>query len=208
MKYPDKSKELINLLSIDQSEWKAYVKAEYIDKSLAEELRKLKVTLRKNVALRGERALEILNEIKSIPSLDAIGKQAAIALSVLATHYSLSATKQVLAAFESCYEQSPQNIQLASIPAMTDWIAVLEHRPQKFGTIWLFDSNNYPFLPIVEDFEDINERRNKYEIEPLRWPKSLVLAAENQPWLNRPISEINMRPPTKNELRTLSEFYI
>jgi hypothetical protein len=90
---------------------------------------------------------------------------------------------------------------------MTDWVAVLEHQPQKFGTIWLFDSNNHPFLPTVEDFENINERRKVYELEPFRWPKSLAIPEEDQPWLKRPVSEAVMRAPTNIELQKLSDYY-
>lgn len=206
MKYPDQSIELINLLAQDQVEWKAHAKAEFVDKLPASKLQDLKLDLRKKVAERGERALQILNEIDSMPSLDNIGSEAAVALSVLATHYSLDATKQVLAAFEDCYKQSPENTQASSIPAMTDWVAIQEHRPQKFGTIWLFDSNNHPFLPTVEDFGNINERRKTYGIGPLRWPKSLVIPEKDQPWLKKPISEAVMRAPTKAELHKLSEY--
>jgi hypothetical protein len=208
MKYPQQSKELIKLLAQDQAEWKTYAKAEFVDKLPTDELHVLKLNLRKKVKERGEQALQILNEIDKMPSIDNIGSEAAVALSVLATHYSLDATRQVLIAFENCYAQSTENTQLTSIPAMTDWVAILEHRPQKFGTIWLFDSSNYPFLPTVEDFEHINERRKAYGIEPLRWPKSLVIPEENQPWLKQAVSEAVMRAPTEAELQNLTEYYL
>lgn len=207
MKYPKQSKELIKLLARDQVEWKAYAKAEFVDKASDEKLYKLKLDLRKKVAERGKRALQILEEIDGLPSIENIGSEAAIALSVLATHYSLDTTKHVLAAFEACFKQSPENTQITSIPAMTDWVAILEHRPQKFGTIWLFDNDNYPFLPIVEDFENINGRRQAYGIEPLRWPKSLVIPEEDQPWLKKPVSEAVMRLPTNTEVQKLSDYY-
>lgn len=207
MKYPNQSAELIKLLAQDQAEWKLYAKAEFVDKLPADRLQELKLGLRKRVAERGIRALQILDEVKKRPSLDNIGSEAAVALSILTTHYSLYATKQVLETFKACYKQAPENTQVASIPAMTDWIAVLEHRPQKFGTIWLFDDNNYPYLPTVEDFANINKRRTAYDIEPLRWPKSMAIPEEDQPWLKRPITEVTMRTPTKGESEKLAEFY-
>lgn len=168
MNFTNKAQELISLLAQDQAKWRAYAKSEFVDKLPTNELYELKLALRKKVVERGERALQILDEIGGSPSLENIGSEAAIALSVLVMHYSLDATKKVLSAFEACYKQEPDNTQVTSIPAMTDWIDVLEHRPQKFGTIWLFDSNNYPFLPTVEDFENINERRKTYGLELLR----------------------------------------
>ncbi|HEX7633422.1 MAG TPA: hypothetical protein VF401_03795 [Candidatus Saccharimonadales bacterium] len=207
MKYPRQAAELIDLLAQDQAQWKEYAKAEFIDKLSDEKLQALKHDLRKSVAWRGRRALQILGEIKDQPSLDAIGSEAATALSVLATHDSLEATKRVLAAFEACYRLSTENTQAASIPAMVDWIAVLEHRPQTFGTIWLFDDNDFPFLPVVEDFANINTRRERYSIGPLKWPKSMAIPEEDQLWLKQPIEDAIMRAPTKAELQKLSEFY-
>lgn len=153
------------------------------------------------------RALEIFDEIENTPLLDYIGPEAAAALSILATHYSLDATKRVLAAFDQCFLRSPENTNVQSIPAMTDWVAVLEHRPQKFGTIWLFDENEQPFLPTVDDFSRVNERRIAYGVGPLRWPKSMVIPEENQLWLKQPITEVILRDPTEVELQKLTEFH-
>lgn len=206
MKYPNESAELVALLAEDQLEWKAYAKAEQVSKLPANELQGLKIELRKKVTVRGKRALQILNTIDSLPSLKNIGPEAAIALSVLSTHYSLLATKLVLAAFEECYRKSPANTQISSIPAMQDWVSLLEKRPQRFGTIWLLDSTGYPFLPTVEDFETINKRRAAYNIGPLRWPKSLAIPEDDQAWLKQPISTAVMRRPTEAELEGLYEY--
>ena len=155
--------------------------------------------------MRAERALAILDEIGE-PSISNIGGKAAQALSILATHHSLSSTRRVLDAFEALYNKAPEDAYKESIPAMTDWLAILEHRPQTFGTIWLLDENHYPYLPTVANFEHINERRARYGIEPLRWPKSLVIPVEDQPWLKRPIHEATMRQPTAKELEALADF--
>ena len=205
MKYSEQAAELIDLLDRDQEEWKESAKTELSKELAADDLQSLNKILREKVTIRGKRALDILDEIGGAPSLDNIGPEAAIALSILATHYSLGATKQVLAAFEACYLQSPANTQLTSIPAMTDLIEVAERRPQKFGTIWLFDENNYPFLPAVVDFQNTNKRRAVYSIGTLRWPKSLAIPESAQPWLHRPISAVNMRPPTEEELKAFCD---
>lgn len=205
MKYPDQSAELLDLLKIDQQEWRDFARAEYVDKVPKPELEERRKVLRAKVATRAERALAILAEIGD-PSISSIGGEAAQALSILATHHSLKSTKTVLDAFNELYQKAPDDTFKESIPAMTDWLAILERRPQTFGTIWLFDENQYPFLPTVDDFEHIDERRIAYGIEPLRWPKSLAIPVEDQPWLKRPVSEATMREPTTKELEVLGDF--
>lgn len=205
MNYPDQSSELLQLIKADQTEWRDFARAEFVDKLPEPDLQAKRKILRKKVAERASRALAILNEIGE-PSISNIGQEAAQAISVLATHYSRSATAIVLSSFEQLYKKTPDETYKESIPAMTDWLAVLEHRPQRFGTIWLFDDSQYPFLPTVEDFENINDRREKYGIEPLRWPRSLAIPEEDQPWLRRPINEAVMRTPTAAELAVLGDF--
>ncbi len=91
---------------------------------------------------------------------------------------------------------------------MTDWMLILEPKPQRFGTIWLFDEEKEPFLPTVDDFEYVNVRREEYRIEPLRWPKSLAIPEEKQPWLKRPLSELRMREPTQKEYNEFLKDYL
>lgn len=207
MNYPTQATELLDLLEIDQQEWRDFARAEFVDKVPKPELEERRKVLRKKVATRAERALAILSEIGE-PSISNIGGEAAQALSILATHHSLTSTRIVLDAFEKLYRDTPDDAYKESIPAMTDWLAILERRPQTFGTIWLFDENQYPFLPTVEDFEHIDERRVAYGIEPLRWPKSLAIPVEDQPWLKRPVTEATMRQPTIKELEVLGDFEV
>lgn len=89
---------------------------------------------------------------------------------------------------------------------MTDLALLLERKPQRFGTQWLFDEHKWPFLPTVEDFEHVNERRAAYGLGPLRWPKSLAISESEQPWLTRPLSELVMRDPTEDEYKQLIDW--
>lgn len=205
MKYPNHSATLLKLLKTDQKEWKEFAHAKYAEKASPAEIDQLRQALQKRVGSRARKALEILDVIGE-PSVSNIGGEAAQALSILATHHSLLTTKRVLEAFEALYKNAPEDTFKESIPAMTDWIAVLEHKPQRFGTIWLVDEKQYPFLPTVEDFEHVNERREAYGIGPLRWLKSLVIPIKDQPWLLRPVSEAVMREPTSAELAELEDF--
>lgn len=206
MKYPALASELVKLLKQDQKEWRDFAKLEFEteDKSSLQDERKI---LRHRARTRAQRALQILGEIGE-PSLSNIGADAAQALSILALHDSLSSLRIVLDSFIVCFENFRDDTFFQAIPSMTDWALLLEKKPQKFGTIWLFDENKQPFLPTVEGFESVNDRREEYRIEPLRWPKSLAIPEESQPWLKRPLSELVMREPTQKEYEEFSKDYL
>jgi hypothetical protein len=187
IKFPDLAKELGELLDADQTAIK-----QFSSNGLSED------DVRAQIEARTARALEILHQIR-LPSLSNVGDKGALAFSVLATHGGVQALRIVLGKFEELYATDPENCRYQSIPAMTDALRIAERKPEKFGTQWFFDKDGWPFLPVVEDFEHINERRNKYGIEPLRWPKSLVLPENEQPWLSKPITEAVMRTPTEEE---------
>lgn len=195
--YSAQAAELIQLLQEDQKEGIAFAK-EYLETPDKSKLAAEKAEQHKRITARAKRALEILDEIKE-PTLSNIGEDGAQALSILTIHASHDALKKCLIAFEECDAKDKANTYYKAIPSMTDWALIMEHKPQKFGTQWLFDSNNYPFLYPVEDFEHVNERRVEYGIEPFRWPRSMAWPEEKQPWLKRPLSEAAMRMPTEQE---------
>jgi hypothetical protein len=198
MKHPDQSQELIRLLKDDQVEkgdlGRAYFHLD--DTAYKAKQEALRLSTRRRVI----RMLQILDEIEE-PTISNVGAAGAQAISILAIHDSIDTLRKVLAAFMSLYERSPKDTFYQAIPSMTDFLLVLERRPQRFGTQWLFDKKRRPFLPTVEDFSHINERRSKFGIEPLRWPKSLAIPLSEQPWLERPLSELTMRDPTEGEYR-------
>jgi hypothetical protein len=202
IKYPAQAQELVQLLKEDQEERRATGKA-YFQAVDNTNLKLHRATLAKNAQQRVQRVLQILNEVGE-PSLSNIGEEAAQAVSVLAVHGSLDSLRRILAAFIDLYEQYPDDTYYQAIPSMTDWVLVLERKPQRFGTQWLFDYNRQPYLPPVEDFEHVNKRRAKYDIEPLRWPRSLAIPESEQPWLKRPLSELVMREPTDEEYAELA----
>ena len=197
MDYPEQAKELIGLLNKDQDEWRNFAKADF-EKANRDKLSQKQGSLKLKVQRRAERMLEVLDEIGE-PTISKIGAEAAQAVSILATHDSASTLRLVLAKFIDCYECQPENTYYQAIPSMTDVALILEHKPQRFGTIWLFDENKEPFLPTVDDFSHVNQRRTQYGIEPLRWPKSLTIPESQQPWLKLPLSEAVMRDPTDKE---------
>jgi hypothetical protein len=205
IRYPEQAQELAHLLEEDQIEWREYARKEFEMQDKAN-LKPDKQILRQHVQKRAERMLEILTKIEE-PSISNIGTEGALAISVLATHTSLEVTHDVLRAFNDLYTRNKEDTRYQSIPAMTDWLAILEHRPQTFGTIWLMDEAGYPFLPTVEDFEHVNGRRTEYGVGPLRWPKSLAISEAKQPWLNKPLSGLVMRDPTDEEYAAFEHDY-
>ena len=208
MQYPKQSIELQNLLKEDQDEWKEFAKIEFESGYKKQpKIEKLRKELRQRVQERASKMLIILDKIKE-PSIHNIGQESALAMSVLATHTSLKTTKKVLKAFNDLYKLKPNDTRYQSIPAMTDWVAFLEHRPETFGTIWIFDNNSYPFLPTVKDFNDVNIRRERYGIEPLHWPKSLAIPLSKQPWLKKPLTQLVMREPTDEEYHSNADPYL
>jgi hypothetical protein len=199
MIYPDQSRELIQLLADDQVEKRELGRAYFhsIDNAL---YKAKKEALTSNTRRRVSRMLQILDKIGE-PSISNIGMESAQAISVLALHDTVDTLRKVLAAFTSLYKHSPADTYYQAIPSMTDFLLILERKPQRFGTQWLFDKNKEPFLPIVDNFEHVNERRKQFGIEPLRWPKSLAIPLSEQPWLERPLSELIMRDPTDDEYK-------
>ena len=197
MRYPELATELVGLLENDQSEKKDFARR-YFNATDKAALEPEKLQLQSNTEQRSRRMLEILAEIGE-PSLSNIGDQGAMAMSVLASHDISSALDKVLTAFERVYARDKRDCRYQSIPAMFDASRLAKHRPQRFGTQWFFDDTMHPFLPTVEDFEHVNERRQEYGIEPLRWPKSLAIPESEQPWLTKPITDLIMRDPTSKE---------
>jgi hypothetical protein len=201
MQYPKFSNELIAMLAQDQTEMKELARL-YISEGATESYSRKKAVVQSGNARRVERALAILAEVKE-PSLSNIGKKGSLALSVLALHASFAELETVTDAFQRCYDRDKKDCAYDLIPAMVDWLLIQRGMPQEFGTQWLFDEHNYPFLPTVDRFttiEELNVRRAVYGRESHKWPKSLVMTDQEQPWLKRPLSEAVMRMPTKREL--------
>lgn len=195
MKYPDYAAELAELLRADQTE-KRKVGQSYFHAD-KQTLETLKIALRQHTRERTKRMSEIL-DIVDEPSISNLGIEGTRAISVLAVH-DPAVLDKVLAAFVALYQKNRNDTYYQAIPSMTDLSLILAGKPQRFGTQWLFDEHKQPFLPTVEDFKHIDERRTTYGIEPLRWPKSLAIPESEQLWLKRPLSELLMRDPTPGE---------
>jgi len=140
--YPQQAQELIALLKADQDEKREAGRAYFYasdKKLLAAKRAKLKQKTQKRTA----RMRQILAEIEE-PSISNIGVGAAQAVSVLALHDSLDVLRRVLKIFDDLYERDKNNAYYQAIPSMTDRVLILERKPQRFGTQWLFDAAKQP----------------------------------------------------------------
>ena len=201
--YPKQAKELVQLLEEDQAEKRA-VGAAFFHTQDKAELEAQRAVLPEKTRQRSVRMLEILKQIGE-PSISSIGSEGAQAVSVLAVHDSINTLRQILRAFTLLYERDRNDTYYQAIPTMTDRLLLLERKPQLYGTQWMFDEHKQPFLPTVQDFEHVNERRAEYGIDPLRWPKSLAIPESEQPWLKWPLSELVMRTPTNAEYQDFAQ---
>jgi hypothetical protein len=200
--YPQYTNELLKLLNADQTEVKAVGRIYWHGQKTT--YNTARTQLKQHTRQRAARMLQILEEIGE-PSISNIGSEAAQAVSILALHEGGAVLKLVLALFDQGYKRDKNDTYYKAIPSMTDWLLLSERKPQRFGTQWMFDSHQQPFLPTVEDFVQINERRAQYDIETLHWPKSLAIPEPEQPWLKRPLSGLVMRTPTDAEYEALDK---
>lgn len=196
-RYKEYAQELEKMLHDDQKEWKAFW-SEYFDKQNGPDFEKEFDHIRNAQSGRSARMLTILDAIKQ-PSISNVGMKGSQAISILALHDKLGVLRKVLSSFESLYIENREDSYHQAIPSMKDRVRILERKPQIFGTQWELDENGYPFLPTVEEFSTVNERRLLYGIEPLRWPKSLAIPESEQPWLKKPIQDAPMRDITDEE---------
>jgi hypothetical protein len=203
MKYPKQAQELAQFLQEDQEEMQEAGRIFYNDSNNSL-LQTKRAEQNYKISLRSERLLQILDEVGG-PSIYNIGVRGAEAVSVLALHSSDEILEGVLSEFMTLYDKDREDVYYQAIPAMTDRLLIHQHKPQRFGTQWLADERKEPFLPTVEDFDHVNERRAEYGIEPLRWPKSLAIPESEQPWLKLPLSELVMRDPTPEELNSFEQ---
>jgi hypothetical protein len=206
MKYPKYAKELEQLLETDQMVWKSFWAENYTQQGTPEFKIKLE-QIRNSQNGRAMRVLYILDDIK-LPTIGNIGTKAAQAMSIIALHDKLKVLKIILSTFQESYEIDREDTYYQAIPSMTDRVLILERKAQRYGTQWEGNGLSEPFLPTVEDFENVNERRSQYGIVPLRWPKSLAIPEDEQPWLKKPISELVMRDISDEEFRDKYQEYL
>jgi hypothetical protein len=147
---------------------------------------------------RVKRTEEILDEIGA-PTIENVGADGSQAISVLALHARLSDMKKILASFEASYKKGPASVYHEAIPSLTDRILLIERKKQRFGTQWMLGADGKFFLPPVEDFEHLSQRRAAHGLGKSMHPIDLTDGVpEHEP--PRPETRASdQRPPTERE---------
>lgn len=195
MKYPEISAELQQILHVDQEQKRSL--GEVYFKGSAEEIELIRAANRESTTTRTAQVRALLSKLPT-PSVENIGHEGIIALSVLAAHET-TILPEVLSSFQTLYKTTHRQTYAQCIPSLYDLACIMKHKPQRYGVHWMFNASKQPFLYPVEDIEHIDERRAAYGLGPLRWPKSLAIPQDEQPWLTRPFEEHVMREPTPAE---------
>ena len=82
--------------------------------------------------------------------------------------------KKVLWLYEESYRRDPKSVYYEAIPSLTDRILIIERKKQRFGTQWMFGADGRFFLPPVEDFAHLNDRREIHGLGKARHPIDLT----------------------------------
>jgi hypothetical protein len=199
MQHPESRNELLAILENDQREVRACSKA-YKRAPKTAVTRDIKQQLMLHSQERTKRMLQILDEIGA-PTTGNVGADGSQAISVLALHSQLSVMKEVLDLFEKSYEKDPGSVYLGAIPSLADRILVIERRRQRFGTQWMLGADGKFFLPPVEDFEHLNQRRAVYGLGKSRHPIDLTNGVPEYEPPRLETLESDQRPPTDQEYK-------
>lgn len=197
MQYPQYRKELLQLLKIDQREVRRCAQAYKID-PYSSETANLRIQFTASAKKRLEQALVLLNVI-GYPTIAAVGSDGSQALSVLALHGRLDQMKKVLVLYEQCERASPGCTHPEALPSLVDRVRICEGRRQVFATQWMLGADGRFFLPPVEDFAKLNERRATHGLPPSRHPVSLAGGVPAHDIPRQMTQETDQRQPTVQE---------
>lgn len=197
MKYPELRKELLAMLKEDQRKVRACSKA-YRRAPRAASTYDIRDQFILSSQERIKRALEILDEIGA-PTVENIGADGSQAISVLALHSRLSVMKKVLSSFEENYAKDSGSVYFEAIPSLADRILIIERKRQRFGTQWMLGADGKFFLPSVEDFEHMNERRAVHGLGKSKHPIDLTFGVPKHGPPRPETQESDQRWPTNQE---------
>ena len=173
--------------------------------STDEERMKYRRALSDRSHTRTRRMFEILDLI-GVPTFDKIGKEAASIVSLLVLHSSVDDMKRILTMYEEQFKIDPNSIYKGAIPPLTDRIMIVEQRRQKFGTNWSITKKREWFLIPVVDFDNVNELRAVYGLDPIRKPHCLAVGWEEWPLGQGPAEEDDQKELTDEEYAEYTSF--
>lgn len=206
VRYPEFQNELIRMAEADQQEIRSRYHA--ISTIKSESKRKAEYAgIAKRCHERAERMVEILRSIEN-PTAENIGYDGAEALLLITQHSYVAIMKDVLAIFELLYKQDPKSIPVSYMPALIDRIQILEKQKQLYGTQWMVDNEERPFLIEVDDFVTANTRRKAYGLGPVQLPQNLADGAQRHPLGKGAAYASHQKKLTDEEYAEYSEFQV
>ncbi len=202
IKYPNIRKELLKLVEEEQRELTHVFNNS--NKSMVN--KKLDMAMR-NCHKRSDHVIRILKNIKE-PTVENIGQDGSGAVCTLVMHSHLSLMKDVLHIYERLLEIDKDQIPLKYIPALVDRIKILETKKQLYGTQWMLDKNDNPFLIEIIDFKSVNKRRREFGLNSIKKPIDLTAGHKKRP-IGTGLADIsNMKKLTKSEFKSYSKYYL
>lgn len=188
---------MLELLAEDQQEVRAYSKLSkaHTDATTISDAR---WRLLHHSQERAKRMLEILETI-SAPTIENVGADGSQAISVIALHSRLSVMKEVLSSFEKSHRRDHDSVYYEAIPSLIDRISIFERRRQKFGTQWMLGADGRFFLPPVETFERMNERRVAHGLGKSKRPVDLTYGGPRRGSSRPETRSSDQRPLTNDE---------
>lgn len=204
MKYPEYARELLSMAEADQYEARNMQRVMDLMPTDAER-QAYRQEIADNFHKRAKRMLEILDVI-GVPTFNNIGKEAAEVVSLFALHSYIDEMKKVLAIYEKQFKIDPNSFYKEAIPPLTDRIMIAEQRHQKFGTNWSVTKDGTWFLIPVEDFDNVNDLRAKYDLHPIRKPRCLSVGAEEWPLGQGPAEQSDQKELTDDEYAEYTKY--
>jgi len=122
---------------------------------------------------RSHELLKIINKIK-YPSIRAVGVQGSEAVLTLAMHSYLDVMEKIVAIFDNLVLENPESVSLQYLPALKDRIHVIKYGRQLYGTQWTLGEDKTPFMIEVDEPDQLEARRKKYNMMPLVQPRNLT----------------------------------
>lgn len=197
MKYPQYNEELLAMGEEDQHELRNMNRL-MDEMETDEERTKYRQSLSDHSYARTKKMFEILDVI-GIPTFDKISEEAASIVSLLVLHSNVDDMKRVLAMYEEQFKIDPNSFYKGAIPPLTDRIMITEQRKQKFGTNWSITKKREWFLVPIVDFDNVNELRAEYGLDPIRKPHCLAIGWEEWPLGQGPAEKSDQKELTDEE---------
>ena len=160
------SSELILLAESDQSDIKKFFLKN--DTSVFDDNERLAL------AHRCRARANSVNEIVTEHNVKKLDKEAIEATLTVIKHSYLELMKKILVILNNNLDSAQRNTHIESIMSLEDRISVLESRKQIYGTQWMVDENNKPFLIELYDFDKANLIRASYGVKNISLPLNVV----------------------------------